>query len=469
MEVVVLGTAGAGGRPNAFCRCRLCTDALATGDVRAQTAALVDGRLLLDCGPEVPYAATRAGRSLADVRHLLLTHSHPDHASPMALLARAWAGRTEPLDLVGPPEAVAVFADWIGPDDPVRPRAVRAGDRLELGGYVVAVLEADHGDEHAGPGVLYDVTAPDGGTVLYATDTGPLPASTRDAVAGRAYDVVLLEQSFGDRTDHGTRHLDLASFAAAVTELRACGAVVASTDVVAVHLGHHDPAPAELARRLAAVGARVVPDGTVLGRPARGTSTLVLGGARSGKSVHAESLLAGQRDVTYVATGGTRPDDGEWVRRVADHRARRPAGWRTVETLDVAAVLDDATATDSVLVDCVSLWLAGVMDEAGVWAADDGAPAAASDAAAAEVVRRSDRLVQALAASTATVVVVSNEVGSGIVPGTVSGRRFRDELGRLNARIAAVCDVVTLVVAGVPLDLRAARPGDRDHSPREYA
>ena len=126
MEVVLLGTAGAGGRPNAFCTCTLCTAALAAGDVRAQTSALVDGRLLLDCGPEVPLAAMRLGRSLAGVRHLLVTHSHPDHAGPMALLSRAWANRPEPLDLVGPAEALAVFADWVGPDDPVRPRAVRA-------------------------------------------------------------------------------------------------------------------------------------------------------------------------------------------------------------------------------------------------------------------------------------------------------------------------------------------------------
>jgi adenosylcobinamide kinase/adenosylcobinamide-phosphate guanylyltransferase len=184
--------------------------------------------------------------------------------------------------------------------------------------------------------------------------------------------------------------------------------------------------------------------------------------------VHAESLLAGRGHVTYVATGGTRPDDGEWVRRVADHRSRRPDGWRTVETLDVPAVLAGAAATDSVLVDCASLWLAGVMDEVGVWAAEDAGPGSAAEVAGAEVVRRCDRLVDSLAASTAAVVVVSNEVGSGIVPGTVSGRRFRDELGRLNTRLAAVCDVVTLVVAGVPLDLRAARPGDRDHSPREH-
>jgi adenosylcobinamide kinase/adenosylcobinamide-phosphate guanylyltransferase len=459
MEVVVLGTAGAGGRPNAFCRCRLCTDALASGDVRAQTSALVDGRLLLDCGPEVPYAATRAGRSLAGVRHLLLTHSHPDHAGPMALLARTWAGRTEQLDVVGPPQALAVFADWIGPDDPVRPLAVRAGDRLDLDGYAVAVLEADHGDEHTGPGVLYDVTAPDGGTVLYATDTGPLPASTRAAVTGRAYDVVLLEESFGDRTDHGTRHLDLASFAAAVEDLRGRGAVVPATDVVAVHLGHHDPAPAELAARLATVGARVVPDGTVLGRPRRGTRTLVLGGARSGKSVHAESLLRDHADVTYVATGGSRPDDEEWALRIAAHRARRPLAWRTVETGDVTAELSAAGPADAVLVDCVSLWLAGVMDAAGVWPSDDASSGTSPAPADADVARRCGDLIDALAGSSATVVVVSNEVGSGVVPGTFSGRRFRDELGRLNARLAGVSDRVTLLVAGVPVDLRSTHPG----------
>ncbi len=448
MEVVLLGTAGAGGRPNAFCTCALCTHAIATGDVRAHTAALVDGRLLLDCGPEVPLSATRLGRSLAGVRHLLVTHSHPDHAGPMALLARAWANRPEPMDLVGPPEALAVFADWIGPDDPVRPRAVAAGDRLDLDGYQVHVLAADHGDEHAGPGVLFDVTAPDGGRLLYATDTGPLPATTAAATAGRAYDVVLLEQSFGAVTDHGTRHLDLDTFAGTVREMRSNGAVVASTDVVAIHLGHHDPPADELDRRLAEVGARVVPDGTVLGTGVVGRRrrTLVLGGARSGKSTHAEDLLARARSVTYVATGGQRAEDPEWVQRVAEHQARRPASWTTVETTDVAGVLAKAAPDDAVLVDCVSLWLAAAMDDAGLWQDEPGA--------SADLVRRCDELADALAGTSATVVLVSNEVGSGVVPATVSGRRYRDELGRLNARLAALSDVVTLVVAGVPIPVK---------------
>jgi adenosylcobinamide kinase/adenosylcobinamide-phosphate guanylyltransferase len=98
----------------------------------------------------------------------------------------------------------------------------------------------------------------------------------------------------------------------------------------------------------------------------------------------------------------------------------------------------------------VSLWLAGAMDDAGLWQDEPGADA--------EVTRRCDELVEAVAGTSATVVLVSNEVGSGVVPATVSGRRYRDELGRLNVRLAAVSDTLTLVVAGVPVDLRSVAP-----------
>jgi adenosylcobinamide kinase/adenosylcobinamide-phosphate guanylyltransferase len=160
----------------------------------------------------------------------------------------------------------------------------------------------------------------------------------------------------------------------------------------------------------------------------------IVGGARSGKSRYAESLLVDEPAVTYVATSFPRPDDVEWQHRVEQHRKRRPAHWRTVETLDVAAAIDD-TEGGATLVECVTLWLSAVLDE------DD-------------LAERCDRLVGAVAAGRGTLVLVSNEVGEGVVPATESGRRFRDELGALNARLAAVCDEVWKVTVGIPARLK---------------
>ncbi len=177
-------------------------------------------------------------------------------------------------------------------------------------------------------------------------------------------------------------------------------------------------------------------------RPRR---VLVLGGARSGKSSHAERLLARERVVDYVACGTPPgPDDTEWADRVALHRARRPASWRTVETLDLTGVL--GRPGPPVLVDCLTTWLAGVMDECGTWS---GVPGADERLATAV-----DHLLSAWSATRRHVVAVSNEVGSGIVPATASGRRFRDEMGMLNARVAAVSQRVLLVTAGIPQRLR---------------
>jgi adenosylcobinamide kinase/adenosylcobinamide-phosphate guanylyltransferase len=173
--------------------------------------------------------------------------------------------------------------------------------------------------------------------------------------------------------------------------------------------------------------------------------SLVLGGARSGKSSFAEGLLARERDVEYVACGLV-PDgsDAEWADRVQLHRRRRPSSWRTVETVDLPAVL--GRPGPPVLVDCLTTWLARVMDECGIWA-----KAPEADARLAEAV---ERLVAAWTATRRRVVAVSNEVGSGVVPATPSGRRFRDELGVLNARFAAASPRVWLVTAGLPQRLR---------------
>jgi adenosylcobinamide kinase/adenosylcobinamide-phosphate guanylyltransferase len=171
----------------------------------------------------------------------------------------------------------------------------------------------------------------------------------------------------------------------------------------------------------------------------------VLGGARSGKSSFAEALLARERAVDYVACGLV-PDgtDPEWTDRVAVHRSRRPASWRTVETVDLADVL--GRPGPPVLVDCLTTWLARVMDDCGVWSAEPYA-----DARLAAAV---DDLLDGWQRTPRRVVAVSNEVGSGVVPATPSGRRFRDELGVLNARVAATSPRVWLVTAGLPQRLR---------------
>jgi iron complex transport system ATP-binding protein len=170
--------------------------------------------------------------------------------------------------------------------------------------------------------------------------------------------------------------------------------------------------------------------------------TLVLGGARSGKSRHAQRLLADCPEVLYVAAGPV-PDDGDsdWAARVAEHQRNRPAGWTTLETDDVPAALE--TATKPVLVDCLATWLAAVMAGAGAWESADG-DTAWHERVDAQV----DRLLRAWRSASVPVVAVSNEVGSGVVPGTRSGVLFRDALGRLNRRVADLTDDVRLVVAG---------------------
>jgi len=172
--------------------------------------------------------------------------------------------------------------------------------------------------------------------------------------------------------------------------------------------------------------------------------TLVLGGARSGKSRYAESLLGAESAVTYVAPGPV-PDgsDPEWAERISRHRARRPEHWSTVETVEIATAI--RSAGQPVLIDCLATWLTRLIDDLAAW--DD------RERATSQVVQETSRLLDALVAATVDVVLVSNEVGSSVVPSTSSGRMFRDELGRLNAAVSAVSDHVALVVAGRVLDL----------------
>jgi adenosylcobinamide kinase / adenosylcobinamide-phosphate guanylyltransferase len=174
------------------------------------------------------------------------------------------------------------------------------------------------------------------------------------------------------------------------------------------------------------------------------TITLVLGGARSGKSRYAESLLSHRARVTYLAAGPV-PDgtDREWSDRVWAHRMRRPATWSTVETPRLAAAIDSAIAP--VLVDCLGTWLTRQIDEIDGWEDPQRSSRHVADHTA--------QLVTVLRSAPVDVVLVTNEVGMAVVPETASGRLFRDELGRLNATVSAVSDRVLLVVAGRVLDL----------------
>ena len=170
--------------------------------------------------------------------------------------------------------------------------------------------------------------------------------------------------------------------------------------------------------------------------------TLVLGGARSGKSCHAEGLIeAAAPHATYVATAES--GDAEMMARIAAHRARRQEVgggefWHTVEApLDLASAIAEEAASDRpLLVDCLTLWLSNLL------------------LADRRIENETRSLCAALHEARGPVVLVANEVGLGLVPETALGRRFRDEAGRLNQEIAALADRVVFVAAGLPLVLK---------------
>lgn len=459
MRVTVLGTGSADGWPNPFCSCPSCGNERAAGRARTPSSALVDDVLLLDCGPTTPHLPGPSGVSLERVEHVLLTHGHPDHLHPAFLLTHRWTGAERVLHVWGPAHAMDQCRDWIGEGSAVALHAVTPGDVIDLptarGDYRATVLRAEHahgdGDVMAAEAVLFAIADPAGGRVLYATDTGPFDPGAI-GLPPDPMDVVLIDETFGDLADHGTGHLDLQRLPGVLSALRSHGTLGASTTVVVTHLSHHNPPTAHLRSRLAAMGVHVVDDLTVIDTDAPhgglARRTLLLGGARSGKSAAAERLAAASCEVTYVATGGVRPEDPEWSERIASHRARRPDHWTTLETTDVAGVLRDARLGTVVLVDCLALWLTALLDDLDAWRrleSSDGVDLRA------DIDRLVDDLVDALRASAADVVLVSNEVGMGVVPASASGRLFRDLLGVLNIRVAEACSSTMLVMAGRPL------------------
>lgn len=174
----------------------------------------------------------------------------------------------------------------------------------------------------------------------------------------------------------------------------------------------------------------------------RKTVTLVLGGVRSGKSRWAQQLAAGAARVAFIATA--QPRDAEMVEKIRRHREERPSQWRTFEEpLELGRVIaEHAAAFDVILVDCLTIFVANLQGTA------NGDPVC--------VAQRIEDFLEALRTRPSSMVLVSNEVGSGVVPPYPAGRRFRDALGELNQRVAAIADNVVLLVAGLPLALKGS-------------
>jgi adenosylcobinamide kinase/adenosylcobinamide-phosphate guanylyltransferase len=380
MHVLVEGTGGASGWPEAGCRCASCLRAAVGGRTRKRSTVVIDGVVVLGVAGVQAPGGYRV-RELAD-----------------------------------------------------------AGGGEELGGW--------------------EVTGPDGGRLLYPARPGAVPVPPDGAAA---YDVAFLDM-LGDPAQLG--------------RLRREGLITADTITAVAFADHRVPGEGELRRRCGfwrvltpadaecfttarsdQMGFKEFP-GTARAESWR---VLVMGGARSGKSEEAELRLAGEPDVTYVATGPDGAGDPEWAARVAAHRARRPGWWRTAETTDLAAVL--GSARGAVLIDGIGTWLAAVMDECGAWdgpgdaGGTDGTGGAGGSAGAggadgaARLEARVSGVVSAWRQTRAYVVAVSDEVGLGVVPGTAAGRRFRDELGRLNQALAAESEEAEIVVAGRVLPL----------------
>jgi adenosylcobinamide kinase / adenosylcobinamide-phosphate guanylyltransferase len=170
--------------------------------------------------------------------------------------------------------------------------------------------------------------------------------------------------------------------------------------------------------------------------------TLVLGGVRSGKSRYALELAGGAQRVTFLATAEPREDE-EMQRKIERHRAERPPHWTTIEEpLEIARAIGSVSNCDLLLIDCLTIFAGKLLEVHG-----DRPP---------DIAASVDALCAALAAAPCSVVLVSNEVGSGVVPAYELGRRYRDLLGEINQRVAAIADHVVLMVAGLPLMLKSS-------------
>ena len=421
----------------------------------------MNGVILIDPGPDVAQSIARIGRDLGETKHWLITHGHHDHLDPVLLLSRSWAIGDQPLAIWGPPNAIDALAPWIPPESCIDLRPCTPGFTAAIAiddaRYRITAHRADHvGSAHhadaiAEEALLWSISHGDQ-QLLYATDTGPNPQ-----VHPGPYDLVLLDSTFGEKTDHGTGHLDFDTMPTLLDEWRSTGILGNDSRVIATHIGHHNPPRAELVSMLQTIGVEVYDDGTELDTScrSRGRRILVTGGTRSGKSQFAEELAKPHADVTYVATARRRNDE-EWDERIAAHRERRSPSWDTLETLDLESVITRTPTNRVVLIDCIGLWLTHLLDDLNAWGRLHERKSVIT-----QVHIRVDALRTAIMSSSASIICVTNEVGMSLIPTDAGSRLFTDLLGYTNAQLAQEMDETFLVVAGRPLRLPTQRATEK--------
>lgn len=263
MKLTFLGTAASEGYPNAFCRCENCERARQLGgpSLRKRSAALIDGELLIDFGPDLMAASLMHGIPLAGVRACLQTHEHHDHLEPSN-----FSSRSQECEVVGGglldfyatrgaiSHAARVLKIELDVDVPVRPEAtqsldlclhpIASGQSFAVNGYRVTAVAATHGKEIAP--LLYAIEA-DGRACFYATDTGPLGDDAWETLGalrddGVRFNAVALDHTFGVK-ERNSGHLNAEQFCEVVGRLRQEGLLAAGCRVFAHHLGHHSNPP----------------------------------------------------------------------------------------------------------------------------------------------------------------------------------------------------------------------------------
>ncbi len=377
MKIQLLGTGSADGWPNAFCTCASCGSARTSGIVRGQTSALVDDRLLIDCGPEVPAAATRHGADLSNVRTLLVTHAHPDHVGPAALLFRHWAARSEPLDVYAPDGVLDQLHEWIGPDDPVALHPVSAGDDFECDGFTVRVLGCGSRRRHhrrSSPlrhhGIRRRTTALRN---RHRTTLGRNRCCRgrrrlrRGAARG---DVRRLPRAHAPNTS-----ISRLSPTSCVGSGRSGPSTTAATSS---RFTSRTTIRRIWQARLAPWGARVVPDGTVVRSGdcwSRAPSRTAPNFGPRRRSVRKVAL----RRVIVRSSRAASPTSPPHRRVRATTNGRpaspitAPAGQHTgrrSKPLTSPRCCSRQERGETVVVDCLTLWLTAVMDDAGAWDGD---------------------------------------------------------------------------------------------------